>query len=629
MSAVFESYSQEIAVPAKINPLPAYSFLSRPPPQKKRPIKPLPSPPAYTPQANPPLELRVPKRRTSNTFSTIHNWASHVQPGSPASTISPRSPAASIRRRLSSAALPRRPSVGHGKAKRSISGTLINVETPLTATTPSITMKEARAGLTAAGYTSVFLGLKTPISAAVPIPLNFSSPTDWVHVGFDIGFDAPKSAGAALSSAPGAERKPSIGHRRLRSLGGALKARSRSAAPASPTRPLRVKSKAAAAAAAKPSADTIVKRKKSKYAPVPRPAPLANELALMQFADGGNADATIQRFMASQALAGHCGVGVGDVFRDDKGGVWWDEDEELEYKHLLARSPASAGDGALYDVPLTPASGASSIVALGNAQWVKFSTAVAETRTVSSRASSDLDERYLVRAEPGALDGGDAFVAVDSMLPYLHPLANASSSSSSSSVLALPARPRRTAPHLCKADLLVDAAFRPPLTPRTPKTPKSPKSPKSPRHKPSLTSFPAKSASTTTAARPRRRPAPLTLVPPAPGARIALAVNVLAVERERNRDAEAERGRREFDAAAFRPRPRARPVRGAGAGVRPARMVLDSGVGAVPEDGAVRGGEDGVRGGEEAESGTVSVKTPTAKNRSRFGQGVRGLFRAK
>jgi hypothetical protein len=32
----------------------------------------------------------------------------------------------------------------------------------------------------------------------------------------------------------------------------------------------------------------------------------------------------------------HSTAGVGDAFRDAKGGIWWDQDEQWEYQHLLS-----------------------------------------------------------------------------------------------------------------------------------------------------------------------------------------------------------------------------------------------------------------------------------------------------
>ena len=206
----------------------------------------------------------------------------------------------------------------------------------------------------------------------------------------------------------------------------------------------------------KAKAAVVMQRKKAKYAAL-RPPPLSNELALMQFADGGSMDANIKRVMEAQAKASG-GMGVGDVYRDGAGGVWWDQEEEYEYAHLLADGP-EPGTGEL--------------------QWITFngdaSMAIdAEARRGSmSTQDSDLDPRYIV--QPSDADS-DLVVPGSARRPGV-------------SVLALPSRPRRTAKHLRKPDYLVDVAF-----PRSPLSPRGP----SPTGK------------------ARRRPAPLKLMPPSP-----------------------------------------------------------------------------------------------------------------
>jgi hypothetical protein len=57
---------------------------------------------------------------------------------------------------------------------------------------------------------------------------------------------------------------------------------------------------------------TIAKQKRAKYAHV-RPPPLANELAMMEFADRGSLESHIKRVMEAQAkaTAGSGGMNVG------------------------------------------------------------------------------------------------------------------------------------------------------------------------------------------------------------------------------------------------------------------------------------------------------------------------------
>ncbi|KAG1874437.1 hypothetical protein F4604DRAFT_1764695 [Suillus subluteus] len=459
----FQAVPQDIAI--KADHPPKYAFLAYPPPPKKRPTQPLPSPPSYAravaPQAPPHIRPR------SNTFSTITAWAAHVQPGSPAS-LSPRSPR-------------RRPSIGCGRrasitSVRVSPGSLIALDTHRNAATPSI--QNFKADLTSVGYNSVFLQFpKTPITATLPI---------------------------AVKPVPASPTRKPRGLTRLRSLS-ALKSRGRSKS-AAPSSPIKMKAKAAASSAA------VVKRKKAKYAGV-RPAPLANELALMQFVDGGSMESNIKRVMEAQAKAS--AAGVGDVYRDGEGGIWWDQDEEWEYAHLLA-------DGAVSGT-------------MGDLQWVTFggdksasaNPDIDEDRRGSvSTQDSDLDPRYIVQPTDH-LDTDDLAVFGSALTPL-------ATRKPAMSVLALPSRPRRAAKHLRKPDYLLNVAFT-----RGSASPKSPKF--------------ALSACASGVAKPkgkaRRRPTPLTLTPPSP-----------ALKRPSNSPVDAERTRKDFFESSFEPAVPATPV---------------------------------------------------------------------
>ncbi|KIJ21055.1 hypothetical protein PAXINDRAFT_125697 [Paxillus involutus ATCC 200175] len=468
----------------KTDQAPMYPFLAHPPPQKRRPNQPLPSPPSYAASqaaasatAAPPT--RGPRRR-SNTLSVIAAWASHVQPGSPAS-LSPRSPRSPRRR----------PSLGRGRRPsitsiRVTSGSFLNIiPTPTTAygTTPSV--RDFKADLTAVGYTSVFLQLpNTPISATVSLAVKPRSP----------------EAGKNIAVSPPSPTRKPRGFTRFRSLS-VLKSRgkSKSVAPSSPTK---MKAKAAASSAA------IVKRKRAKYAL--RPAPLANELALMQFADGGNMDDNIRRVMEAQAKAAG-GTGVADVYRDGEGGVWWDQEEEWEYAHLLAEGEEGNAH------------------ATGELQWVTFGgdsspsvgdNAGEERRGSVSTQDSDLDPRYIVQPTD-QLDADDLAVFGSALAPL-------ATRKPAMSVLALPARPRRAAKHLRKPDFLVDVAFS-----RIPASPKSPKF---------ATSTFTGSGVSKPKGNARRRPAPLKLSPPSP-----------ALKRPTNSPVDAGKVRKDFLDASFEP----------------------------------------------------------------------------
>jgi len=262
-----------------------------------------------------------------------------------------------------------------------------------------------------------------------------------------------------------------------------------------------MKAKAAASSAA------VVKRKKAKYAAL-RPPPLSNELALMQFVDGGSMQSNIQRVMEAQAKAG--ASGVGDVYRDGEGGIWWDQDEEWEYAHLLAGGEDGAAHG------------------MGDLQWVTFGGDKSpscnpvdgdERRGSLSTQDSDLDPRYIVQPTDH-LDTDDLAVFGSGLTPL-------TTRKPAMSVLALPSRPRRAAKHLRKPDFLLNVAFT-----RGSASPKSPK----------FTASTFASGVAKPKGKARRRPAPLTLSPPSP-----------ALKRPSNSPVDAERIRKDFLASSFEP----------------------------------------------------------------------------
>lgn len=479
----FQAVPQDITVKAD-HPL-KYAFLAYPPPPKKRPTQPLPSPPSYAMVVTPQAPTHI--RPRSNTFSTITAWAAHVQPGSPAS-LSPRSP-----RRRPSIGCCRRASITSARVS---SGSFLNaLDTPSTphrnAATPSI--QNFKADLTSVGYTSAFLQLaKTPITAILPIAVK------------------PRTAEAGHHiPIPPVPTSPTRKHRgliRLRSLSVTKsRGRSKSAAPSSPTK---MKAKAAASSAA------VVKRKKAKYASM-RPAPLASELALMQFVDGGSMESNIKRVMEAQAKAG--ATGVGDVYRDGEGGIWWDQEEEWEYAHLLAAGEDGAAHG------------------MGDLQWVTFGgdksssanpNVDEERRGSVSTQDSDLDPRYIVQPTDH-LDTDDLAVFGSALAPL-------ATRKPAMSVLALPSRPRRAAKHLRKPDYLLNVAFT-----RGSASPKSPK----------FTVSACAGGVAKPKGKARRRPTPLTLTPPSP-----------ALKRPSNSPMDVERTRKDFLESSFEPAVPATPA---------------------------------------------------------------------
>ncbi|KJA24133.1 hypothetical protein HYPSUDRAFT_54001 [Hypholoma sublateritium FD-334 SS-4] len=353
-----------------------------------------------------------------HAFASIRTWAASVAPGSPA-PLSPR----------------RRPSVSSTASRRRSRRPSLVVLTRAPAA-------DAAVDLTALGYTSVFVHL--PTTPTTPSPLLRA-------------YDQKHRRPRIPPPPPPAPSKRS-GMRRFRSLSvlrprakqpdapaGAPPSPSKTTASAKPGKKQKDKptptpaplSATTAHSAAEICAATVLKRKRAKYAYVRPPPTLAQELAVMQFADGGSMEANVRRAMERQAtLAAGAGapVGVADVYRDGAGGIWWDADEELEYAHLLAGAPAAG------PVP-APA-------------WEAFEPALAapldaSRRTSLSSCDSDMDPARLLQLpehEDRAHALPDDRVLASRRIggPALGP------------VLCLPARPRRPAPHLARAHYAAD-----------------------------------------------------------------------------------------------------------------------------------------------------------------------------
>lgn len=503
-----------------------YPFLARPPPQKKKPTQAPPSPPIAVAL---PLSATIPpspplRRRASN----IAAWAALVQPGSPA----PRSP----HRRPSLTRIGRRPSISHSRAP---SGSLASlIHTPTSA-------QDIDINLPALGYTSVFVHIppKTP-----------STPSHLVRTA---AMKTPVTPLTASIQPPSPKKTTTRTVKRFRSLG-ILRPRSKSTSRATAALPSPTKSKSMSTRA---RAELIAKRKKAKYAHVRPPPPLANEIALMQFADGGSVESNVRKVMEAQARAAGGDCGVGDVYRDGKGGLWWDQDEEMEYAHLLG------GD-----------------VDGGNVegQWVRFGKEetedgvspispiktglvdLADSRRESvSTQDSDLDPKYLVLPAEETQCGPEDVVLSFSVAPK-SPFRRTSPVVPGLSILSLPSRPRRAAKHLRKPEFLIDvAAFGPrspgvqfrvspksSLFPSTTTTttnqvsaPRTPRTPKSARFSSAFVIPPPG-----TGKKAKRRPAPLKLTPASAGwkkVEVAKTPSMSVV-------AEA---RREFVEASFAPEP--------------------------------------------------------------------------
>jgi len=278
--------------------MPQYAFLAHPPP-KHMPDLPLPSLPPPSPAAG--VAGRPKPRHRSAT--SIKTWAREVQPGSPAPCSPRRRPSVSSPRRATS--IRRRPSVGHAEAPPN--SFLHIIDTPSTASPKSFEVD-----LTKYGYNSVFVNVPTPIT-----PSPFIQPISADDMQVD----------SSVPASPTAPKRRGL--RKLKSLAN-IGSRLRSKSPAVPSSPKKMKQ----------TAD----RKQNSDKPLP--PSLESELLLMQFVGGGHLDTYAQRVMKNQAKqsANHgssATAGVGAVFRDEKGKIWWDKDEQQEYACLLgADSPS-------------------------------------------------------------------------------------------------------------------------------------------------------------------------------------------------------------------------------------------------------------------------------------------------
>ena len=496
-----------------------FAFLAQPPAQQKRRIIPAPLP---VPQCSPPP---VPCHRRVN--SNIAAWAAHVQPGSPAPVSPHRRPSisgTSISSRRPSLTR-RRPSIGHGRAP---SGSFIHlVHTPTkTQTTPSV----ADFDLTALGYTSVFVQFdKTPTTpspylrtqnAATPAGTGKPPTPLTASVFGQIPIPPMPQAGAAPAKR--------VGMKRFRSLGILRPKKAKQAEPSSPT----AKSTKSSGPAPKPKADpsTIAIRKAAKYTHVRPPPSLANELALMQFADGGSLESHAKRVMEGQAKAAaeyasgaETGVGVGVVHQDGKGGMWWDADEEMEYAHLLGDAEeGDEMDWEEFDDTTAPTSASAPNPAVDLLR--RGSTSTNQTASPTTLACNPT---YLLPLPENAATSTWTSIPNDRSLSSTKITTGLDEvvKGPGMSVLAVPARARRRVAHLqvglaASTRYIVDAdAFMCiPKTPRTPKSPRMPKSPLSPRLPKSPRSpsgFSTTGLGATSAPTPkkvaRRRPAPLKL----------------------------------------------------------------------------------------------------------------------
>jgi hypothetical protein len=287
-------------------PTQAYAFLSEQPSSTKRSAG-WPTYPTETGASG----TQVARRR-SVAATAINTWAAGVQPGAPA----PHSPS-----RLEPVSEPQSRSVRSTRRKSQPAPLPPTPVAYLPQPTDSPTSSEHSVepvikpnDLPAVGYTSIFVSLppQTP-------------PADTCTPDRRRSIQVAKMSAPATPSTPSSATQPASKGGFLRSL--ALKPSSKSA----------VGDATSSAPKSKP-----VKEKKSKHEE--RPSPVDQELMLMQFMGGGSIARNEKRYAEKQAKAAGATkvngqlVGVPELHRDARGGRWRDQDEELEFRGLLADS---------------------------------------------------------------------------------------------------------------------------------------------------------------------------------------------------------------------------------------------------------------------------------------------------
>ena len=233
-----------------------------------------------------------PRALDASTHSNIATWASNVAPGEPA----PQSP--------------RTQHIPHEARHKHHSSKHAPPAVPLPPTNVP-TVDASAADLARLGYTSFFVDLPRrerresnarPATAAASDSESSSTPTVTKKSGFSKTFKAFSKT------------MPRLDALRFQST------------PALNSEPVEEKQKASSS--------------KPKRFPVGKqPAPMENELALMQFLGGGKVEKharDVMRQTAPRSRRTSTGGGVRAAYRDANGQHWLDRDEAMEYRGLLA-----------------------------------------------------------------------------------------------------------------------------------------------------------------------------------------------------------------------------------------------------------------------------------------------------
>lgn len=403
----------------------SYAFLSQPPAQK------LPAP------SIPSSPVKSATRRRSATTSAISAWAAQIVPGSPIPPT-PRTPSKSPHSPLGFGFGARRSS--YSSALRSPGSFLNLLDTPSVIYTPSPKALEhkpaAELGLDflAQGYTTVIVQLPA-LSPLAPRTAPAS--------------DAHKTHLPPPTPESPTRLKAKKSFTRLRSLSfkSAKKMLSTKATPtsqSSSSRPSKVKSHKSSTP-------------HSRYAHLIAPGggsgalPLSQEIQLSQMLDGGSLDANVRRVVERHARdtgampserskardsssrkdrraiesrdpLEQVGGGVSGVYRDGRGGMWWDEDERLELVELLPETLSASAPPPKKTLGILPRLKTKPAREELRPDWVDPSAPTSPvspgtdvlrrgSATSSGSRDSDLDPSNTVRPRDSIAVGGGNFVA--------------------------------------------------------------------------------------------------------------------------------------------------------------------------------------------------------------------------
>jgi len=331
----------------EIDSSPKFAFLALPPPPKKK-------------RAAVSDTLRAPTS-PANHSRTILAWANSVPPGSPA----PMTPASgvSLPRSASFVSSPllqafRHPSLTRpGSRCQSVSSTSSRIPSasffhsfgaPRTPADPIPTTPfpaDAKFDFAAFGYASIFVNVH--ISTPTTPEISNSKRTIGIP-SHDVAASPLLPTSTAKSNATGILN---------RLLGNKSKAKSQACTKKLASRLDPTTSGSASTSPKKhrictgDSSGTFEKQKRELYAGA-LPPTVKQEAQMRQAMEGGSLESNIQKVMEEKAkregatvkvnMIGGAKVveGVETAHRDGQGGIWWDQDEEWEFAHLLAANKA-------------------------------------------------------------------------------------------------------------------------------------------------------------------------------------------------------------------------------------------------------------------------------------------------